>query len=175
MKEQQIKRLTIGQKYNLKTMKGEFLVGELGISSKEDGIYFFSGDFGIYDMNLIAMATPYVEFDYVKVGGGFALTKNGKKVFSDNIYGIIYDEGLAKEYARIMSINANNNRGEDLRKNTLVKIIFGKLIGKEALITNISKPLKLSDLGSVEVFLLAEKRFETFDYTDWNKFFKIIN
>jgi len=171
-----IKDLPLGKKYHIETRKGEFLIGELGIASadSDNPIYFFSGDFGRYDSDSIINFAPHVEFSYISVGDGFVLTKNGNKIFPENIYGVISDEQYAQHYVHNMNCNVNTLTSDAIQNNDIVEIIFGDLRGKQAIVTKLRKPVDIEDHGLVEVFLLNERYFEHFTYSNWDKCLKVV-
>lgn len=171
-----VQDLILGKKYHIETTKGEILVGELGRSTESPNAeYFFSGDFGLYDVAKICRIAPYTEFSYVAVGNGFALTKNGSKIFPENVYGVIDDEQHAQYYIFNMNNNANTYTPDTIHRNDIVECIDGHFYnGDKAIVTEVRKPNDVEDHGTVEVYMLDKKFFEHFTYTGWNQFLKVV-
>lgn len=169
-----LKSLHLGKKYNIETRKGEYLVGTFGVNLVENNhLYFFEGYFGIYDSEFIVNVAPYVEFSYTPVGNGFALTKNGSKIFKENIYGIIDDEQIAQHYVKNMNNNANSITSTIIKPKDIVEIVCDEFKGKQGIVTEIRIPANLEDHGMIEVFLFDEKHFEHFTFSNWTKNLKI--
>lgn len=169
------------RKYNLMLLDGRYMQC-MELEYVEDGpmtqtVYYF------VSTDRKTKVTPkevdsfcrYIQFDYVAVGNGFALTKNGSKTFRENVYGVIDNEQYAQHFIINMNNNANTYTPDTINRNDIVECIDGHFYnGEKAIVTEVRKPYSADDHGTVEVYMLDKKFFEHFTYTGWNKFLKVV-
>lgn len=170
--------LVIEKKYNIMLGDSSVVCAELrstGHSEKQGTYFFVQNNDTVHELNTITHIAPYIEFSYVAVGDGFALTKNGSKVFRENIHGIIDNEDYAKHYIHYMNINSNTYTPDTINNHDIVECIDKHFYtGEKAIVVNVIKPRDLEDHGCVEVYLLDSRIFEHFTYSGWNNFLNVI-
>lgn len=174
-----VSELKVESKYNLVLNDSSVVCAELRSTGhiKNNGVYHFvENDEKVHMLDTINFISPRIEFSYVSVGDGFALTKNGSKVFAENVYGVITDQQFAEHYSRNMNRNANIYTPDTIHVHDIVKCdgnMYGKY-GRKAIVTQVRKPLDLEDHGTIEVYFLNEQYFEHFTYTGWNEYMEVI-
>lgn len=173
-----VSELKVESKYNLVLNDSSVVCAELRSTGhiKNNGVYHFvENDEKVHMLDTINFISPRIEFSYVSVGDGFALTKNGSKVFPENVYGIIDNEEYAKHYVHFMNHNTNTYTPDMIKRSDIVECISKYFYtGEKAIVIDVIKPRTLDDHGCIEVYLLTSMVFEHFTYTGWTEFLKVI-
>lgn len=173
-----VQDLVVEKKYNIMLTDESVVCAELrstGHSEKQGTYFFVQNNDTVHELTTVTHIAPYTEFSYVAVGNGFALTKNGSKVFRENVYGVIDNEQDAQYYIFNMNNNANTYTPDTIHRNDIVECIDGYFYnGDKAIVTEVRKPNDVEDHGTVEVYMLDKKFFEHFTYTGWNEFLKVV-
>lgn len=100
---------------------------------------------------------------------GYALTKNGSKVFSGNHYGLMDDENFAHSIAHASQYYEDWVENDNIHLNDLVR----DTDGNEAIVTRIVTSRSFDDHGCVEIFYLDKRYFEHYTYSHWNEFLSV--
>lgn len=163
------------RKYNIMLKNERFVTATVLMTDSQDNYFFHSTQYGNFELDEVAKIAPHTEFGYVAVGNGFALTKNGSKIFRENVYGVIDDEQHAQYFIINMNRNANTYTPDTINCNDIVECIDGHFYkGDKAIVTEVRKPYNVEDHGTIEVYMLDTKIFEHFTYTGWNEFLKVV-
>ncbi|EON7637074.1 hypothetical protein ABV23_RS01110 [Escherichia coli] len=144
---------------------------------KLNTIYKFSnldGDF--WELHEVDKVCTHFVYELQEVGAGWALTRNGSRVFPGNVYGVIENKEYAEHYLHNLNRNASIYTPDTIKVNDIVLYTDYNNFTHKAIVTAVRKPKDAFDHGTIEVYMVGGEKqyFDHFTYTGWDTFLEVI-
>lgn len=144
------------------------------VDGKEKEVLYFNHEGNYVDPNDVTMIDERHIYSYVAVGDEWAMTRNGKKVFPGNVYGVVSDEMFIQSVVHSIQYYQDTYSPDTIKKGDIVELLFGSDKGKRAVVFDIRKPVGIEDHGMIEVCIFSNQYFDHYTYAGWPEFMKVV-
>lgn len=167
-------------KFNIILKDGTVVIGVSLLSFDGENlktVYKFTNLDGDYwDTSDVSKICTHYVFESIEVGDGWALTCNGNKVFSGNIFGVISSKEIVDHHLHVLNNNANTYTPDNIKIHDIVTYTDYNGFRHKAIVTEVKKPKNYFDHGLIEVYMVGGEKqyFDHFTYTGWNRFLTVV-